>query len=162
MMFNESTGKIEKDRSRLIIVASGLALICVIGLIIAVSYIGSRKPEELKLIGQGNPEFDSYVQSLTVEDLKIKTAERLNTRFAQFNFKLKNSGDRAISGVQLRLVALGYEYEVLKEKYLTPIPGSAKTLPSNQYVSLELYMEPIPDPTEIMHMTVEVTGIQFK
>lgn len=161
-MFNEPTGKVEKDRSRLIIVASGIALIGVIGLIILVSYLGKRKPDEIKLFSQGSPEYNAYVENLTVEDLDIKTGERLNTRYARFILKLKNNGDKTVSGVQLRMLALGYEYEVLKEKFVTPVPGTAKTLNPNQYVSLDLYMEPIPDPAEIMHMTVEVTGIQYK
>src|ERR1044071_2627590 len=120
-MFEQPVGKVEKDRSRLIIAASGIAVILVIALIVAVSSLSSRQSTKIDLSTAGSPEFDSYAQFISLADINRREGERLNNRYARILCKLSNSGDKTLSAVQLRIAALGYSGEVLKEKYVTPI-----------------------------------------
>ncbi len=161
-MFEQPVGKIEKDRSRLIIIVSGVAVVLVVGLIVAVSSLSSRESSKIEMSTAGSPEFDSYAQYVTLSDIDPHEGERLNTRYARITCKLNNTGDKALLGVQLRIAAIGLSGEVLKEKYVTPVPTTHEILNPNQKSHLELYMEPIPDPAEIMTFTVEVRGLKLK
>lgn len=161
-MFEQPVGKVEKDRSRLIIVVSGIAVVLVIGLIVAVSSLSSRQSTKIEMSAMGSPEFDSYAQYVTLSDMVHYEGERLNNRYARITCKLNNTGDKTLTGVQLRIAAIGLAGDVLKEKYVTPIPTNNDRLNPNQTMHLELFMEPIPDPAEIMKFTVDVSGLKFK
>jgi hypothetical protein len=161
-MFEEPVGKVEKDRSHLIIGASGVAVVLVIALIVAVSSISTRQSAKIEMHGAGSTEFNEYGQLITISDMQQFEGERLNNRYARIRCKLKNEGEKTLSGVQLRIAAIGFNNETLKEKYVTPVPTTNETLNPGQSMSLELFMEPIPDPAEIMQITVEVTGLKFK
>lgn len=161
-MFEEPVGKVEKDRSHLIIGASGVAVVLVIALIVAVSSLSSRQSTRVVMNGPGSAEFDEYAQFVTINDMQQFEGERLNNRYARIRCKLKNDGEKSLTGVQLRIAALGYNSETLKEKYVTPVPTTNEMLNPGQTMNLELFMEPIPDPAEIMQITVEVTGIKIK
>src|ERR1044072_3836420 len=161
-MFEEPVGKVEKDRSHLIIGVSGVAVVLVIALIVLVSSLSSRQTAKIEMSVAGSSEYDDYAQYVTVSDMVQFEGERLNNRYARIRCKLNNTSDKTLSGVQLRIAALGYNSETLKEKYVTPIPVTNETLNPHQTINLELFMEPIPDPAEIMQITVEVTGLKLK
>lgn len=161
-MFEQPVGKVEKDRSRLIIIVSGIAVVLVVGLIVAVSSLSSREAAKIEMSLAGSTEFETYAQYVTLSDIVHYEGERLNLRYARVTCKLNNAGEKTLTGVQLRIAAIGFASEVLKEKYVTPVPTSHETLNPNQTIRLELYMEPIPDPAEIMTFTVEVIGLQIK
>lgn len=161
-MFEQPVGKVEKDRSHLIIGVSGVAVVLVIVLIVAVSSLSTRQTAKIEMSAAGSAEFDSYAPFVTVSDMVQYEGERLNNRYARIRCKLTNTGEKTLAGVQLRIAALGYNSETLKEKYVTPIPTTNEILNPNQSISLELFMEPIPDPAEIMQITVEVSGLKLK
>jgi hypothetical protein len=161
-MFEQPVGKVEKDRSRLIIVVSGIAVILVVGLIVAVSSLSSKEAAKIEMSLGGSPEFDGYAQFVTLSDIEHFEGERLNNRYARITCKLNNTGEKSLVGVQLRMAIIGQAGDVLKEKFVTPIPTTHDSLKPNQTIRLELFMEPIPDPVEIMTFTVEVVGLKLK
>jgi hypothetical protein len=161
-MFEQPVGKAEKDRSRTIIVASGLAVLIVILLIVLVSWVGTRTRQGAEFSPAGTAEFDDYAGFLRLEGLNIREGERLNNNYVRFLCAVRNTGDQTLVGLQLRGVCKGFTGEVLKEKIFTPIPNQRDTLGQNQAMDLDLYIEPTPAASEIGEMTLEISAIKLK
>ncbi len=161
-MFEQPVGKAEKDRSRTIIIASSLAVLIVIVLIILVSWLGARTQGKIELDPAGSPEFNAYAEFLKLEGLNIREGERLNNNYVRFRCVAHNTGDKTVVGFQLRGVCKGFAGEVLKEKIFTAIPNQRETLGPNQSMELDLYIEPTPAATEISEMSLEISAIKLK
>jgi hypothetical protein len=161
-MFEQPIGKAEKDRSRTIIVASGLAVLTVILLIVMASWIGNRGQQGVEFSPVGSSEFNAYAEFLKIEGLNTREGERLNNNYVRFLCAVRNTGDRTLVGLQLRGVCKGFAGEVLKEKIFTPIPNQRETLGQNQAMDLDLYIEPTPAASEISEMTLEISAIKLK
>lgn len=161
-MFQEPGVKTEKDRSRLIMIVSAVAVLLVIGLVILV---GSRKPAEpvrVEMAGAGTAEFDSYSQSLQITDFEPFVGERLNARYARLNFRVRNTGEKTLTGLQVRAAAVGFNNEILKEKIVTLVPGRQDALAPNGVIAVEIFLEPIPDPATIMDINATVAGVKLQ
>jgi hypothetical protein len=168
-MFEQPVGKVEKDRSRLIIVISGLAVLGVIALIIFASSYSPKEKKAPDMAQAGSPEFDTYAPNVKIENFEKYEGERLNVHYARMTCKVVNAGDKTITGLQLRGVIFRYLDETLKEEFIkdkvvTIIPGQFEKLSPNQSLPVELFMEPIPDPNTIayMQMKIEVYGLKTK
>jgi hypothetical protein len=162
IMFEQPAGNVEKDRSRLIMILSGAAVLAVIALIILVSSRAPSTPTEVELARPGSEEFDSYIQNVQITGLAKTTAERLHNKVGIIRCRVQNAGDKVITALQLRGVALGFNNEVLRENVVTPVPRVREVLNPNQALPIELYIEPIPDPSEVMEMTIEIVGLKVK
>jgi hypothetical protein len=160
-MFEQPAGKKEKDRSRSIMILSAIAVVVVIVLIVLVTSFGKR-PATQTLFKAGSPEFDGYQQLITISEVSKYHGVRLNTRYGRMECTVVNSGDRVVEALQLRAFAVGFNDDVLKDKILNAVPANADTLPPGASLRMEIYLEPIPDPTTIMDMKVEVFALRFK
>ena len=104
-MFEQPAGKVEKDRSRTIMMLSGVAVLAVVALVVLVSSV-SKKPAPLEFARRGSSEFDSYIGSVKVSSIEKRKGERLNVFYGRFLLTLENAGSRTISGLQVRLAAI--------------------------------------------------------
>jgi hypothetical protein len=162
-MFEQPVDREEKDRSRAIMLLSGAALIVVLALIILVSQFSSGKSAKNEMARAGSAEFDWYVSSVKIVDVEKYHGERLSSRYGKIVCRLQNEGDRALAGLQLRAAAVGFNNEPLREKIVTLVPSSLRnSLPAGQSAGAEIYIEPIPDPAEVMDMVVEVYALKLK
>ena len=162
-MFDQPVEKAEKDHSRLIMAASGLLLIVVVLLTIIVGTKASKKPAgPLELDRPGSAEFDSYSRFVKIGEIKKATAKNLFGNIGMLSTHVQNTGDRALAGLQLRAVALGFSNEPLKEKTITPVPKSRETLGPNETMFIEVQLERIPEPYQIMEMKIELVGFKVK
>ncbi len=161
MFEQQPAAKSEKDRSQAIMILSGLAVLAVIVLIIAVTSLG-RRPSHTDVALAGSPEFDSYASNITIGSIEKKTGVRLNSRYARILCTLQNTGDRVLAGVQLRAAIIGTGGQLIREKTFMPVPNVRDTLGPNQTMNIDLSVEPVPDPSEIMDMTIEINGLKLK
>ena len=160
-MFEQQVGKVEKDRSRSIMLVSGAAVLLVIGLIILVSsYVG--RDVKVEMARPGSPEFDSYsgFVSVTIKDKRF--GERLGINYGRILCTVRNDGERVLTGIQLRGTIIGFESEVLKDKIISPVPRQRDTLEPHESLEIDLNVEPIPDRSMIMDMLVELYALQVK
>ena len=160
-MFEQPAGNIEKDRSRSVMVVSGLAVLAVIVLIVLVTSI-SKKTAPIEFARAGSPEFDGYVAAVKLSALDQRTGERLNQRYGRILCTVTNTGDKVIIGLQVRMAAIGLSNELLREKAATVIPGNKDSLSPGESINIDISMEPIPDPSEIQDMTLQVNGLRLK
>jgi len=160
-MFEQPAGKEEKDRSRSIMILSGIAVVVVIVLIILVSSF-SKKPTPIQMEKAGSPEFDSYLQFVTIRNIELHEGIRLNNRFGRIMCSVRNEGDRVLDGLQIRAYAVGFNGEVFREKFINAVPNNAERLGQGQSLQLDIYLEPIPDPGTIQDMKVEVAGLKLR
>jgi hypothetical protein len=160
-MFEQPAVKSEKDRSKTIMVVSGLAVLVVIVLIIAVTSLG-RRPAQAEIAHAGSPEFDAYVPNVRIANIEKKTGERLNIRYARILCTVQNAGDQVLVGLQLRAAIIGTGGQLLKEKIITPVPNTRETLGPNQTMNIDVSVERVPDPSEIIEMTIDVYGLKLK
>jgi hypothetical protein len=161
-MFEQPVGKVEKDRSRLIMLLSGTAVLLVIGLIILVSSYVSQDVK-VEMSRPGSPEFDSYSSFVTVAIKSKYTGVTFSgVKYARIECTVRNDGDRVLNGLQIRGVIVGFNNEALKDKVISPIPRQRETLDPQQSLDLDLNVEPVPDPSQIMDMLVEVYALKVK
>jgi hypothetical protein len=160
-MFEQPAGKVEKDRSRSVMILSGGAVLAVIVLIVLVTSFG-RKPSTVQMARSGTAEFDSYAQSITISNIETRHGERLNIKYARILCSVRNTGDRVVDGLQLRAYVIGLNDEVLREKVLTPVPEIKPTLGPNQSISIDVSLEPVPDAPLIKDMKIELYGLKME
>ncbi|HKQ04456.1 MAG TPA: hypothetical protein VJ464_04960 [Blastocatellia bacterium] len=158
-MFEQPAGKVEKDRSRMIMLMSGIAVLAVIALVVIVTSM-SKKQAPLEFARAGTPEFDSYIGSVKVSGIEKRKGERLNVFYGRFIFTLENAGNRTINGLQMRMAAIDMNAQVVKEKLITVIPTLREPLGPGQSARLDLSFEPIPNPDELQDMTIEVYSLK--
>jgi hypothetical protein len=160
-MFEQTTVKSEKDRSQTIMILSGLAVLVVIALIIMVTSF-ARRPVHTDMAHAGSPEFDAYASNIKLGSLDKRSGERLNVRYARILSTAQNLGDTVLVGLQLRAAVIGTGGQLIREKIITPVPNSSNTLGPNQTMSIDVAIEPVPDPSEIADMTLELYGLKLK
>lgn len=160
-MFEQPVVKSEKDRSQTIMILSGVAVMVVIVLIIVVTSLG-RRPAQNDISLSGSPEFDSYAPNVIIGNIEKKTGVRLNNRYARIQCTLQNTGDQALVGAQLKASIIGTGGQLIREKIFTPVPNVRDTLGPNQTMNIDVSVEPVPDPSEIMEMTIELIGLKLK
>jgi hypothetical protein len=160
-MFEQPAVKSEKDRSQTIMILSGVAVLVVIALIIIVTSIG-RRPTQMEMAYAGSPEFDAYAPNVRIGNIDKRSGERLNIRYARILCTVQNAGDKVLAGLQLRAAVIGTGGQVLKEKVFTPVPNNKDTLGPNQSMNIDVSLERVPDPSEIMDMTIELYGLKVK
>lgn len=159
-MFEQPAVRSEKDRSQTIMILSGLAVLGVIVLIIIVTSF-NRRPTQLEVAHAGSPEFDGYASNVRIGNIDKKTGVRLNIQYARILCTVENAGDRMLTGLQLRSAVLGTGGQLLREKIFTPVPNTRDRLGPNQTMNIDISIERVPDPLEIMDMTIEVWGLKL-
>jgi len=183
-MFERPVGKEEKDRSRMIMIVSGAAVLAVIALIIVVTqFVKPSTPVNMERVypvydpeteefgvplpcpPQNVPqtEAQSYVPNVKFKVEKV-TGEypNLNTKYARIYGTVKNTGERAIVGLQLRMVVFVNECEVAREKVVTIIPEKKNSLGPGESVQIDISVDRTPDKSQITHMRVEPYAIKLK
>ena len=161
-MFEQPEERANKDHSRMIMAVSGLLLVFVVLLTIIVSTRASKPAPSLEMARPGSAEFDSYAQFVKMDEIKKMTAKNMFGNIAIMSAHVQNVGGRAITGLQLRAVALGFSNEPLKERTMTPIPKTRESLGPNETMLIEVQLEHLPSPQDIMEMTIELTGFKVK
>ena len=160
-MFEQPVLKSEKDRSRTIMILSGLAIVAVIALIILVTSFAKR-PSQTEFERAGSPEFDAYAPSVVITNVEKRTGERITGRYALILCKVQNTGDRVLTGLQLKATVIGTGGQPIREKLITPVPNSRATLAANEAMKVDVSLEGVPDPSEIRDMTIELNGLKLK
>ncbi|MBI3651323.1 MAG: hypothetical protein HY231_09920 [Acidobacteria bacterium] len=169
-MFEQPIGKVEKDRSRTIILASGLAVLLVIVLIVLASWFGTKGQKNIDLYAEGSAEFAAYAPNIQVEIKGQWKGERLNYYYRRMVCTVTNMGDKTISGLKLAGAAVMNtgetldEYQVLKEKVVTPIPNLRDSLAPHQSMEVEINIEPLDQKTDNMvdRLITKVKGLKVQ
>ena len=160
-MFEQPAGRVEKDRSRLIMLSTGATVLVVIGVIVLFSSYCSREVA-VEMARAGSQEFDSYSPFVSIAINDKRTGERLGIKYGRLLCTVRNDGDQALVGLQVRAVVLGFSNEVLMEKVSSHIPKPREALNPHQSMDVDLNIEPIPDPSQIMDMAVEIQALKLK
>lgn len=158
-MFEQPALKSEKDRSRTIMILSGLAVLGVIALIIIVTSL-ARRPSQTEFALAGSPEFDAYATNVLISDVDKKIGERIIGRYVVIRCIVQNTGDKVLSGLQLKATVIGTGGQLIREKIVTPIPNSRDELGPNQAMKIDVSLERVPEPWEIRDMTIELYGLK--
>lgn len=160
-MFEQPAGKVEKDRSRSVMILSGAAVLAVIVLIILVTSF-RKTTTRIEMAQRGSPEFDSYAQFVSINNVDTRYGERLNTKYARILCAVQNTGDRVLIGLQLRASVIGLNDELIREKIITAVPDLRNTLGPNQSMSIDVSLEPVPDASLIKDMKIELYALKLE
>ena len=184
-MFEKPIGREEKDRSRVIMIISGAAVLVVVALIVLVTQV--IKPTEsvqmdrvypvddpeTRELGadmlcppENVPQTDSqaYVPKIAFVGIQKLTGgfENFKSKYARIMGTVRNDGDRTIIGLQLRMVLFGHNCEVIKEKIFTVIPNRKSSLAPGEAIPVDISIDGIPDESEIKTMRLEPYGLKLK
>src|SRR5687767_9311820 len=163
-MFEQPKENVEKDRSRLVVMISGVAVAAVIVLIVLVSSF-CKSGGRFEMAGPESDEFKGYVNNVKIELVDKFVGERelgKLVKYARLVCHVTNTGDKTLVSLQLKGIAVGFNNETLREKVTTYIPGPHGELDPGEMIRVELTMEPIPDPSTIMDFRVEVAGLKVE
>ena len=163
-MFEQSKENVEKDRSRLVVLISGIAVAAVILLIVLVSSF-CKSGGRFEMAGPESEEFKANANNIKVELVDKLWGERelgKVVKYARLICHVTNTGDKRLVGLQLKGTAIGMSNEVLREKVITYIPGPHRELEAGERIRVELSMEPIPDVSTIQDFKVEVVGLKVE
>lgn len=160
-MFEQPAGKVEKDRSRSVMILSGAAVLAVIILIILVTSF-RKTPSKIDMAQRGSPEFDAYAQFVTINNLDTRHGERLNSKYARILCTVQNTGDRLMDGLQLRASVIGLNDEIIREKIITVVPDIRGELKPNQSLNVDVSLEPVPEAAYIKDMKIEVFALKLE
>jgi hypothetical protein len=184
-MFEKTAGREEKDRSRVIMIISGLAVLVVVALIVIVTQVirPSQPVEMERVVAIDDPETrelqvdmlcppenipqteaQAYVPKIAFIGLQKLTGgyENFKNKYARIMGTVKNDGDRVIEGLRLRMILYGQNCEVLKEKIMTIIPDRKSSLAPGDALPVDISIDRIPDPSEIKTMRLEPYGLKLK
>ena len=166
-MFEQPVGKVEKDRSKIIIGISAVAVLTVIALIAIVSSFNSSGHKTVEMYLLGTPEYDSYSSFVRFDVLGRVKGERFNnSKYVRVEGILKNEGDKVLTGLQIKIMAVRYtgedttQYEIIKEKIVNPIPSMYDSLDPKRSVRLDLYLEPLDDRESVDDILVHINGLK--
>ncbi len=163
-MFDQSETAEGKDRSRLIIALSGIAVLLVAALIIIVaSRPPAQTPAEQEWPGPGTAEFDSYAPNIVISDIEKSTSTTLiGRRLALIKANVTNKGDRVVTGLRIKASAVGFGGETLVFRIATRIPRQRETLAPGETAGIEIQIEAIPPPGQIQDFTLQVAALRLK
>lgn len=162
-IFSPADRSVERDHSRLIMVLSAIAALIVIAAIIVVSSKTSRQSAGLQMAQAGSAEFDSYAPLVKLTDIDKATSSTLiGRKLGILKAVVTNTGDKTITGLQIRGIAVGYGGEILAQRIATPIPRVRGPLGPGQSANVTVQIDPIPDPGEIMDMTLQVFALKLQ
>ncbi len=163
-MFDQSETTEGKDRSRLIIALSGIALLLVIALVIIVaSRPPAPAPGEQEWPGPGSAEFDSYQRNIVISDLeKFTNTTLIGRRQATIKANITNKGDKTVIGLKLKASAMGFGGDTLAFRIATPVPRQKETLGPGETAHIEVQLDPIPDPAQIQDFTLQAVALRLK
>ncbi|HJQ69354.1 MAG TPA: hypothetical protein VKA70_10290 [Blastocatellia bacterium] len=163
-MFEQPKENVEKDRSRLVVIMSGVAVGAVIVLIVLVSSF-CKSGGRVEMAGADTDEFKSYVGNIRLTLVENREGERdlgKVVRYARLIYNVTNTGDKTLSGLQLKGKAISLNDEVLRDRVVTVIPGAHSDLKPGETIRVEINMEPIPPVNEIKEFTAEVVGLKLE
>ncbi|MGA9772412.1 MAG: hypothetical protein WBV94_25490 [Blastocatellia bacterium] len=184
-MFEQPNGKIEKDRSRSIMILSGIAVLAVIVLIVAVTRLKPAAKVEMDPVSpvsqaypESEPEFEkmpcppqnvpqteaqAYAPNILITENDKRTGEyaNLNSKYVRILCNIRNGGDRTLVGLQMRMVLFGFNCETLKEKIISVIPEKRGSLAPGESLSIDVSIDKAPDKSEIMHMRIEPYALKL-
>jgi hypothetical protein len=182
-LFEGRAGNVEKDRSRLIIIISGIAVFAIVGLIVLQQMFGGGSARA-EMSRSGSSEFDSYKDLVVILSKDMKTGERLTgAKFGQIKCRIQNTGDRTLVGLELHAAAVDYQNVEYPQRELAGrkdeqgkpviVPGKDVTvIPSEltgrdelgpgEAMDVEINLEPIPDRSQLTDMIVVVNGLRLK
>ncbi|HUK90954.1 MAG TPA: hypothetical protein VLZ81_11180 [Blastocatellia bacterium] len=162
-IFQPAENKAERDHSRVIMVLSGIAALIVVGAIVVVGSRSSKRPAESQMAQAGSAEFDSYAPSVAMGAVEKATSTTLiGRKLGILRAVVTNNGDKKITGLQIKALAVGYGGETLAQRIATPIPKSRGPLGPGESAEITVYLDPIPDPSEIMDMTLQVFALKVQ
>jgi hypothetical protein len=184
-MFEKPVGREEKDRSRVIMIISGAAVLVVVALIVLVTQvIKPSQPVQMDRVApvddpetrelgadmlcppQNVPQTDAqaYVPKISFIGIQKLTGgfENFKSKYARIMGTIKNDGDRTITGLQLRMVLFGQNCEVLKEKIFTRVPDGKSSLAPGEAIPVDISIDGIPDTSEIKTMRLEPYGLKLR
>jgi hypothetical protein len=162
-MFDQSETTEGKDKSRVVMALSGLAVLLVAALIIIVASRPPAQMTEQEWPGPGSPEFDSYAPNIVISGIdRITNSTLLGRSQALIKFTLENKGDKVVKGLRIKASATGFGGETLAFRNATPVPRQKETLGPGETARVEIQIDPIPDPAKIQDITLQVTGLLLK
>ncbi|MEK6301055.1 MAG: hypothetical protein AABO41_10065 [Acidobacteriota bacterium] len=184
-MFEQPNGKIERDRSRSIMVLSGIAVMAVIVMIVVVTRLkptAKVEMEQVSPVSQAYPESapdskelpcppqsisqseeQGYVANVLFRDIDARSGEysTLNSKYIRMLCTVNNAGDRTITGLQVRMVLFGFNCETLKEKIISVVPEKRSALGPGESLNLDVSIDRTPHRSDIMHVRIEPYALKL-
>jgi hypothetical protein len=110
----------------------------------------------------GMPEFEQLREKIVVERLTATESPRaINDLAVELNAAVRNTTDRALSGLEMRGAILDAQRTPIGERTVVVVPTRQTALEPGESISVRILLEGIHPETERAGLVMEVTGLSF-
>lgn len=166
-MFEQQEDRVDKGRSRAIMIVAGLAMVVVIA---GVVYYSSRQAAPQQSAAQtpglpnaahaGNPVFDKNVGLVSLVNKKYFTqANMLGQRQAIANGTIVNFTEKPVLGIELRGRVIGADGKEMATVLAMPVPKLYEKIAAKGSIPFTVTIDGVPKEGEIADITIEVEGL---
>lgn len=124
-----------------------------------------RPTVEPRLEGALRPEmqgFEQFREKIVVEQLVATEASRpLGDLAVELNATVRNTTDRALSGLEMRGAVLDAQRSALRERTVIVVPARQTVLEPGEAISVRILLAGIRPEAERAGALMEVTGVRF-
>ena len=108
------------------------------------------------------PEFEQLREKIVIEQLMVTEAPRpLGDLAMEINATVRNSADRALSGLEMRGAVLDEQKSALRERTVIVVPARQTALEPGEAIAVRILLEGIPPEVERADVLMEISGLRF-
>jgi hypothetical protein len=114
---------------------------------------------------EGSPEFDGYTKNIIVTTDMNRTTESplpIGTIVMQIHGDIRNKGDRAINGLEVKVGVVDINNKVIKEKKVLIVPNQIASLQPNETIHVSVPMDGFNKKDDRANVRWKVTAIRFQ
>lgn len=168
-LIKEDQKKEKKTVNVVFIIATLVAILLIAGGIYLWSFqptIEEQKQQEL--VGahlEGSPEFENYTKEIIITtDLNrtIESPTGLGTISMMIHGDIRNKGDKAVNGLQVRVSVVDLSNNVIKEKKVMVVPNQVEKLNPNETIHVAVPIDGFSKEADRANVRWKVTAIRFE
>ncbi len=148
------------------IVVAVLLIAGVLGLLTLLPNAEQQKQQELAgAYLEGSPEFEKYTSNIVINtdmDRTMESPTGLGTIAMAIHGDIRNRGDRAINGLEVKVGVVDKFNKVLKEKKLMVVPKQIEQLNPQETIHVVVPMDGFKKSDDRANIRWKVTAIRFQ
>ncbi|MEO6588228.1 MAG: hypothetical protein ABIP06_02770 [Pyrinomonadaceae bacterium] len=166
LLENEKKEKRGINKVFLAAIAVAILLIAgVVGLITLLPTADELKQKEIEgAYLEGTPEFEKYTSNLVINtdlDRTMESPTGLGTIAMAIHGDIRNRGEKAINGLEVKVAVVDKFNKVIKEKKLLVVPKQIEQLNSQETIHVVIPMDGFKKDDDRANVRWKVTAIRF-
>lgn len=148
------------------VAAAILLIACIFGLISLLPTAEQQKQKEIEgAYLEGSPEFEKYTSNIVINtdmDRTMQSPTGLGTIAMAIHGDIRNRGDKAINGLEVKVSVIDKFNKVIKEKKVMVVPKQTEELNPQETIHVVVPMDGFSKDDDRANIRWKVTAIRFQ